>query len=239
MEQLIIQINSELIENIDENYKKNSARFFKEQILCYGVRMPIVRKIGSKYISQVCGIKKQQILLICESLLKSDYNENAAIAIQWTSKILEIFGEDDFATFESWMKKYINNWAKDDDFCLNLLSHFIVKFPQCKNQVKSWALSNNKWMRRASAVSFIMGGGRWKVNHAYIGDVFEVAVLLMKDREDLVQKGMGWMLKVAAESHRKEVFDFIIKHKKDMSRTALRYSIEKMPKEMRIKGMRK
>jgi 3-methyladenine DNA glycosylase AlkD len=61
----------------------------------------------------------------------------------------------------------------------------------------------------------------------------------MQDPEDLVQKGYGWMLKVTADTRRKEVFDFVMKHKAVMPRTALRYAIEKMPNNLKIKAMEK
>jgi len=59
------------------------------------------------------------------------------------------------------------------------------------------------------------------------------------DRDDLVQKGYGWMLKAASEPHRQEVFDFVIARKAVMPRTSLRYAIEKMPAEMKKEAMSK
>jgi 3-methyladenine DNA glycosylase AlkD len=55
----------------------------------------------------------------------------------------------------------------------------------------------------------------------------------------MVQKGYGWMLKAASETHQKEVFDFVMKNKSAMPRTSLRYAIEKMPAEMKAKAMKK
>jgi len=52
-----------------------------------------------------------------------------------------------------------------------------------------------------------------------------------------VQKGYGWMLKVAADKYRKEVFEFVMQRKDRMPRTALRYAIEKMPSELKRKAM--
>jgi 3-methyladenine DNA glycosylase AlkD len=66
-----------------------------------------------------------------------------------------------------------------------------------------------------------------------------IANILLLDRDDLVQKGYGWMLKEASRKNQKEVFDYIIKHKKTMSRTALRYAIEKMPEELKREAMAK
>ncbi len=62
---------------------------------------------------------------------------------------------------------------------------------------------------------------------------------MLLDNDDLVQKGYGWMLKAASESHQKEVFDYVMKNKARMPRTALRYAIEKMPKDLKVKAMEK
>lgn len=73
----------------------------------------------------------------------------------------------------------------------------------------------------------------------FLKDIFEIADTLLLDPDDLVQKGYGWMLKAASRTHQKEIFDYIIKKKTIMPRTALRYAIEKMPKELKIKAMGK
>jgi len=73
----------------------------------------------------------------------------------------------------------------------------------------------------------------------FLNDIFEIADKLLVDEDDLVHKGYGWMLKVASQSHRREVFKYAIKHKEIMPRTALRYAIEKMPKEMKAVAMEK
>jgi len=52
-----------------------------------------------------------------------------------------------------------------------------------------------------------------------------------------VQKGYGWMLKAASEAHQQEVFNFVMRNKTRMPRTALRYAIEKMPPELRSQAM--
>ncbi len=55
----------------------------------------------------------------------------------------------------------------------------------------------------------------------------------------MVQKGYGWMLKVASEAHQKQVFDYVMENKDTMPRTALRYAIEKMPADMKKEAMKK
>jgi 3-methyladenine DNA glycosylase AlkD len=67
----------------------------------------------------------------------------------------------------------------------------------------------------------------------------EIADILLHDQDDMVQKGYGWMLKEASRTHQKEVFEYVLKHKDNMPRTALRYAIEKMPAELKNEAMKK
>ncbi len=90
-------------------------------------------------------------------------------------------------------------------------------------------------MRRASAVSLIIPARKGK----FMQEIFEIADALLLDEDDLVQKGYGWMLKAASQAHQEQVFNYVIKKKSIMPRTALRYAIEKMPKELKTKAMGK
>ena len=69
--------------------------------------------------------------------------------------------------------------------------------------------------------------------------VFKTADLLLTDDDDMVQKGYGWMLKEAANRFPNEVFNYVMKNRRDMPRTALRYAIEKYPAAKRKEAMKK
>ena len=73
----------------------------------------------------------------------------------------------------------------------------------------------------------------------FLQDIFEIADILLHDKDDLVQKGYGWMLKEANRRHHQEVFDYVMRNKETMPRTALRYAIEKMPEDLRHIAMTK
>ena len=70
-------------------------------------------------------------------------------------------------------------------------------------------------------------------------EAFEIADILLQDKEDLVQKAYGWMLKEASNLREKEIFEYVIKNKNQMPRTALRYAIEKMPPKLKKQAMLK
>lgn len=145
------------------------------------------------------------------------------------------YQKEDFKPFEFWLKKYVNDWESCDDLCTHAFGAFIYQFPEFLPKIKKWAGSSNQWLRRASAVVLIYSLRKGK----YLNEAFSMAKTLMKDNEDLVQKGYGWMLKEASNLYPKEVFNFVVKNKKIMPRTALRYAIEKLPGNMKKEAMKK
>jgi 3-methyladenine DNA glycosylase AlkD len=117
--------------------------------------------------------------------------------------------------------------------CNHSMAAFIDKYPQYLAELKNWTHSKNRWLKRAAAVTLIIPAREGR----YLGDIFQIADSLLTDPDDMVQKGYGWMLKAASQAHQKEVFDYVLKNKARMPRTALRYAIEKMPPEMKKRAM--
>lgn len=230
---IISRIREELEENIDRPTREGSHRFFKEEVKVYGVKTAIVNGIAKKYFREIKNLGKEEIFSLCEELYRSDYCEEAFIAAVWSYELRKQYEISDFKRFEGWIEKYINNWAKCDSFCNHTMGAFVEQYPAFAENLRTWSKSDNRWMRRASAVTLIIPARRGR----FLKEVFEISDLLLTDDDDLVQKGYGWMLKEASRMHRKDVFDYVMRNKKEMPRTALRYSIEKMPEELRKRAM--
>jgi 3-methyladenine DNA glycosylase AlkD len=232
---VISAIRSELTEAADEKTRISFNRFFKEEAIFYGVKSALVDRIAAKYYAEIKPQGKKKIFRLCEELLKSDYSEEAMIAFNWSYRLHEEYLEEDFAIFEGWLLKYVNNWAKCDTLCNHTVGSLVEKYPQYLENLKRWTKSDNRWLRRAAAVTLIIPAKEGK----FLEDILTIAGSLLQDKDDLVQKGYGWMLKEAAVKHRTEIFDYIMKNKAVMPRTALRYAIEKMPPELRAQAMSK
>jgi 3-methyladenine DNA glycosylase AlkD len=235
MNKIIQSIRTELKNNADAATHKSFQRFFKEEVTYYGVKLAIVGKIAKKYWKEIKDLEKKEIFKLCEELYHSDFCEEAFIVSYWVPNLSEMFEKDDLVLFKKWIDKYINNWAKCDGFCNHSVGDLIEKYPECIKEVISWTKSGNRWMKRASAVSLIVPAKRGK----YLPEVFKIADKLISDKDDMVQKGYGWLLKEASRYHQKEVFDYVCQNKNRMPRTALRYAIELMPKELKAEAMRK
>jgi 3-methyladenine DNA glycosylase AlkD len=235
MAQTIQRIRESLIENIDDETQKSFQRFFKQKVKCYGIKTAIVRKIANQFWKEIKMSEKQDIFALCEQLFLSDYSEEASIVTFWLPKMTNHFEPGDWIVFKNWMEKYINNWAKCDGFCNHTMGNFLVKYPVFIEELKEWTQSENRWMKRAAAVSLIVPAKKGQ----FLKDIFEISDLLLLDEDDLVQKGYGWLLKVASHLHQKKVFDYVMKNKENMPRTALRYAIEKMTQSLRKEAMKR
>ena len=233
MDNIITAIRKKLKQNANAKTKKSFQRFFKEKIKAHGVKTPVVVKIAKEHFKHIKHKPKKNIFAICEKFLKSAYLEESFIAYDWSHSLHKNYEPKDFKTFEKWVKNHVRNWAQCDTLCNHTIGKFIEKFPQFIKQLKLWTKSENRWVRRASAVALILPARKGM----FLKDVFEIADKLLTDEDDMVQKGYGWLLKEASRLHQKEVFDYVMKHKEVMPRTALRYAIEKMPENLRKKAM--
>jgi 3-methyladenine DNA glycosylase AlkD len=235
MNYIVEEIRQQLKINADEKTRDSGQVFFKEKVRLYGVKTASVSKIGKEFFKVIESKSKTDIFRLCEELWQSGYMEESFIACSWSYLIHKDYEPEDFKIFEKWVNNYVSNWASCDTFCNHTVGTFIEIYPDYISDLKRWAQSKNRWMRRASAVSLIIPARKGK----FLKDIFNISNILLLDQDDLVQKGYGWMLKAASQAHQKEVFDYILKNKMIMPRTALRYAIEKMPKELKEKAMQK
>lgn len=233
MENIIDKIRTELRHSIDEKTLATSQKFFKEKIKLYGVKVPTVNKISREYFKLIDCKTKSEIVELCEILWQSGFIEESFIACNWSYYIHEKYEPEDFQLFEKWITNYVNNWATCDTLCNHTIGECIEMFPEYIVKLKDWTTSHNRWLRRASSVTLIIPARKGK----FLNEILEIADILLLDKDDLAQKGYGWMLKAASEANQQEIVDYVIKNKSIMPRTALRYAIEKMPKELKIKAM--
>jgi len=231
---IILRIRKELKKHATAKTRKSFQRFFKEPVRCYGVKTPVVGKIAQRYWKEVEHLNKKRIFGLCEELYRSDMCEDAFIVSWWTPRLAAVYEPTDYKVFKGWIERYINNWAKCDGFCCGAMGRFIEKYPEFIPKIKTWTRSRNRWMKRAAAVSLINPARQGK----FLKDVFDVADRLLVDPDDIVQKSYGWMLKEASRRHQTEVLQYVLRNKKYMPRTALRYAIELMPKSLKQRAMR-
>ncbi len=233
---ILDELAQELVKYKDRKYRIDAQQFHKTKLAQRLVlKAAIMRKIAATLYRQMKSWPAREVFDTCELLLESDLEARKSIAFDWAWRCRDGYRKSDFRRFESWGQKHFGDWGSVDHLCTGALGYLVYLFPELTSKTRKWARSKNLWMRRASAVCLIYSCRRGE----QLRDAFEVADTLLTDKEDLVQKGYGWMLKEAADSSRDKVFDYVMKRRDVMPRTALRYAIEKMPPAMKKRAMAK
>lgn len=232
---VIESVRNQLVESADEKTKASAKRFFKEDIQLYGVKSTAVGQISKQTFKLIKDKPTSEIFALCEELWQSGMMEESFIACKWAESIHARYTAEDFEIFEKWVNTYVSNWAACDSLCNHSIGSFLVQYPGYAARLLEWTHSQNRWVKRASAVSFIIPAR----NGQFKDEIFRIADSLLLDPDDMVQKGYGWMLKSLAEAYEDEVYRFILERRSNMPRTALRYAIEKMPEEKKREAMKR
>lgn len=207
----------------DPQKAKNMLRFFKtgkgqygEGDIFLGINVPAQRIIAKKYT--------KLNLLDLQKLLLSKIHEERLISLfilvdrYKKGNVLE---KEKIVKFYFKNTKNINNWDLVDSSAPYILGDYF--FQKNKDSIYRLAKSKNLWEKRIAVVTtfgFIRKGS--------FEDVFKIYEILLKDKHDLIQKAVGWMLREIGKRNLNILFEFLNKNYKAMSRTTLRYAIEKL-----------
>ncbi len=235
MNSILRKLKQEIARQDKPENRANYQQFFKEKLdNPTGLRAPVLRKISTGLFKELKERPKKDILSLCDEILESGMRYGRFFAFDWASKAHKEFAAGDFRRFEVWLKKYVDNWGKCDHLCCSVIGPLVSMFPELVDRTRKWTKSKNRWLRRAAAVALIAPVRK----NTLLKEVFKTADVLLMDEDDMVQKGYGWMLKEAANKYPDEVFAYVMKHRKVMPRTALRYAIEKYPAARRKEAMK-
>lgn len=228
-------IQTKLKENIDPKTLATGQHFFKEKIQLYGVKIPVVNKISKEIFSMIQDQPKKEVRKLCTLLWQSWITEETYIACNISYYLKDQYENSDFYIFEKWLDRYVNNRASCDTLCNHTIGTIVEICPEYISNLKERTKSKNRRVRRGAAVTLIIPARKG----LFLKEIVEISENLLSDADDLVQKWYGRMLKAASEAHQQEIYTYLISKKTTMPRTAYRYALEKMPKELRQEAMKK
>jgi 3-methyladenine DNA glycosylase AlkD len=212
--------------------EKRKAVFFKtgpgeyaEHDKFLGVPTPHLRDIAKRY--------RAIDLEIVIELLQSPVNEVRLLALMM---LVERYQKGDAATQEEIFKLYqshmnhINNWNLVDASAHHIIGAHIYQ----RDKVLLLQLSSSPilWERRIAIVSTL-----FFIRQNEFTWTVQLAKKLLNDREDLIHKAVGWMLREMGKRDQMLLILFLDKYAKCMPRTMLRYAIEKLNDEQKKKYM--
>lgn len=228
MNPLTEEIIAEARRHYDAEKAEAAKRYFREPIDSWGLPMPLCKEIASHFYPMVRGNLALAIEVVGE-LHGHGVFEVAVVGDYMLTRMKKHLTPEHFDTFDGWVDT-LSNWANTDSLCTGLISETVRKDPKHVKRLLDWTSSENRWRRRASAVSLVPIARKGEL----LDDVFRLADRLMEDPDDMVQKGVGWLLKEATKKHPDEVREYLLTWRPRTSALILRYASEKLPEEKRV-----
>lgn len=216
----------------DEKRREGERKYFKYTINNIGVTLPqiqsVEREIG-KPLAKTWDVA--DAIALCDELLGRRVFEYTLCGLTFLARFAMRMGPAHFVHCERWLENdWCDNWAAVDHLCPHVLSPIVERHPELAERVRTWARSANRWVRRGSAVIYVLPAR----NGSFLDSAYEIAEILFADKsDDLVQKGNGWMLRECGVTDQDRLAAFLLKHGPGIPRTTLRYAVEKFAPERR------
>lgn len=223
--ELAAYLDSELRARTDAEMRLGQQRFFQHEVDSYGVPMREVTLL----VRETCRVVKPwpvaQRNELMRRLWEMDKLECGALVCHVYRRFARQCMECEFRLFTRWIDRYVRNWAHTDGVASWLLAACIANQPELRFELRAWTESPNRWKRRASAVALLQEAKQGR----HTDFILEIAERLLPDRDDMVEKGVGWLLKETYPKQPEPTLQFLLAHATVASRLTLRYAAEKIP----------
>jgi 3-methyladenine DNA glycosylase AlkD len=213
----------------DPEFASGVRRFFKEPVKPYGVRTPQVREFARLAYRELKQWPVAERDRFVTELWKSGMLEEGVLVCHVYRRFAKTCDKREFVMFEQWIDGYVRNWSHCDGLSTWLIAASIANRPELTTMLARWTKSKNRWKRRSAAVSFIQEAKQGRNTET----IFQICGLLRDDKDDMVRKGVGWLLKETYPKKPRGVLAFLDDWRASAPRLTLRLAAEKMTAEHR------
>ena len=222
----LLDVRTELKTLAHPQRMAGARRFFKtgERVEGYGVAAPELRRIAQGLYRPAKLWSPKEREDFATALWACGTMEEGHIACYLWKRFAKTFGASEFRLFTDWLDAYVHNWAHCDGLSLWLLGGALANEPALAARLVPWTRSRNRWRRRAAAVALVYSARRGQLTN----EIFATAKPLLPDAEDIVQKGVGWLLKETYPKRPAALMKFLLPLRDKTSRLVLRLAAEKM-----------
>jgi len=205
--------------------------FFKEKIKSHGWYTADLRRAVRRCRRDILQEHDFDFLVrVADKLFSGAVLEEKVAAVFLLEKLDCQCWDREFQLFEAWLDR-ISSWADHDGLVHYLIAPMVAAKPPRVQSVFRWAKSKDRWHRRAACVALIQGTRQKK----FLPQVKKLSDSLLADEDDMVQKGLGWLLRETAKYDAKRTVPYLMKIRARAPRLVLRTACETLPVTTRAK----
>lgn len=218
-----------LINGASAPHTEEVQRFFKEEVQSRGWYTHELRKVArrmSRAIANGEGI--DYLFAVADDLFHGNVLEEKVFGVFLLQDRVGELNEKHFRGLARWLPR-VSSWADHDGLASYLLGPMMVTDPKRTAWALKWTRSRDRWHRRAAAVSLIRGVREKK----FARETKFVTSALLNDNDDMVQKGLGWLLREQAKYDRTHAMPLLRAIRMKAPRLVLRTACETLPADLR------
>jgi 3-methyladenine DNA glycosylase AlkD len=210
-------------------------RFFKHEVKSRGWYTGEMRKVAKRFRRTIIAEQGLPFLIqVADQLFQGEILEEKVFAVMLLEGLTDHFGPGEFKLFESWLDR-ITTWADHDGLLHYLIGPMVAADDRYLTRPPLWAKKRSRWHQRAAAVSLI----RSTRAHKNFEDIRKITEVLLPSEDDMVQKGLGWLLREAAKANCDQTVAYLMTIRRHAPRFVLRTACETLPEETRSKILAK
>jgi len=203
--------------------------FFKDEIKSHGWYTGDLRRAVRHCRKEILREHDFSFLVeVADQLFSGAVLEEKGAAVLLLEKLDAQFGDREFKRFGSWLDR-ISSWADHDGLVHYLIAPMVAAQPARVKAVFRWAKSKDRWHRRAACVALIQGTRR----RMFFPQIARLSNVLLADEDDMVQKGLGWLLRETAKFDAKRAVPYLMKIRGRAPRLVLRTACETLPSSVK------
>ncbi len=203
--------------------------FFKDEIKSHGWYTAALRRAAVRFRRD---LRKEHglgfLIDVADQLFSGSVLEEKVAAVFLLEKLDAEFRDREFKLFDSWVDR-ISSWADHDALVHSLIAPMIASKPARAKVVFRWAKSSNRWRRRAACVALIRAARA----QMFFSEIRKLSDFLLGDKDDMVQKGLGWLLRETAKFDANKTVPYLMKIRERAPRLVLRTACETLPAPVR------
>jgi 3-methyladenine DNA glycosylase AlkD len=209
--------------------------FFKHEVKSRGWRTAELREVAKRFRRTILAEYGLPYLLqVSDELFAAEVLDEKNFAVVLLEGMTAQFGSTEFKRFESWLER-VTSWADHDGLVHYLIGPMVAADDRYLARLPVWAKKRSVWYRRAAAVSLIHSTRR----HKNFDRIQQITELLLASDDDMVQKGLGWLLREAAKANPGQTVAYLMTIRERTPRLVLRTACETLPEATRKRVLAK
>ena len=213
------------------HHAQGVQHFFKQEIKSRGWYTAELRKVAVRFRRTILKERGLQFLVtVADELFSGEVLEEKVFAVYLLQNQIVRLGQREFRLLEKWIDR-VSSWADHDALVHYLIAPLIAADPRHMKEIFRWARSRDRWHRRAACVALIPGT-RQKL---FFAEIVRLSNFLLSDSDDMVQKGLAWLLRETAKADAKTTVPYLLEVRRRAPRSLLRTACETLPGATRKK----